>query len=69
MGDVHKNLAFLSSASGESLIKEGAFGHELLRFRLQDFHVTETPEGSVHQPAKAVPLHLQRAQGVQAMKR
>lgn len=35
----------------------------------QDFHVAEAPEGSVHQAAEAVPLHLQGAQGVQAVER
>lgn len=62
-------LGFSSSASGENEKKEGAFGRELWRVGLQDFHVTEAPEGSVHQAAQAVPLHLQRAQGVQAVER
>lgn len=38
-----------------------------LRVSLQDFHVAEAPEGSVHQAAEAVPLHLERAKSVEAV--
>lgn len=36
---------------------------------LQDFHVAEAPESSVHEAAEAVSLHLQGAEGVQAVER
>lgn len=36
---------------------------------LQDFHVAQAPEGSVHQAAEAVPLHLQGAESVQTVER
>lgn len=36
---------------------------------LQDFHIAEAPEGSVHQATQAVPLHLQRAKSVQTVER
>jgi len=34
---------------------------------VQDFHVAEAPESSVHQAAQPVPLHLQGAKSVQTV--
>ena len=36
---------------------------------LQDFHVAEAPEGSVHEAGDAVPLHAQRPEPDQTVER
>lgn len=64
----HKMRLYADKVPTEGGVKTGGGGRPW-RARLQDFHVAEAPEGSVHQAAQAVALHLQRAQGVQAVER